>query len=114
LTVAAMADPFARCAAALERCAAALERLADTRPPRPAMLEALREAFGQASFTAAEAITLAEEQAAEAAALGQTAPDLPAALAGEGIRSPHALGRRLAKLGARRLCREGGGTLWIA
>ena len=107
-----MADALDRCADALERCAAALERLADTRPPRPALLDALRESFGGAAFTAAEAVAKAEAQAAEALALGQAPGGLAAALHAERIATPHALGRRLAKLGAARVCREGNGTVW--
>jgi len=107
-----MNDMLARSTAALERIALALERLAETRPPRPALLDALHDAFGSSPFTAGEAVKLAEAETAEAATLGQAPPALSAAMHAEGIRSTHALGRRLAKLGAHRVCREGGGTLW--
>lgn len=105
-------DPaLARLAAAVERIADALERIADARQPPAPMLESLRIAFGAAGFTASEAVALAAAQAAEAAALGQAPDGLTAALAAERIRTPHALDRRLAKLGVARGLREGGGTV---
>ena len=87
-----MFDPLARLADAAERIAAALEVLTEAR--RDPLAVALAEAF-PSPFTASDVMQEAARQAAEAADMGQTAPALPTALEAAGIRSAHALARRL-------------------
>jgi hypothetical protein len=105
-----MQADLTRLAAAAERIAAALEALAEAR--RDPLSVALQGAFGGSPFTAQDAVRLAARQAADAAALGQAPPALPAALEAAGIRSARSLARHLPALGARQAGREGQGCIW--